>query len=210
LANSTNSSHYFQNGTVTITSPVGKIPRKQVQVAQQNTEVKLKSILKSCFDQKYLFHKKYSRIQIENYWLNPQFLLVITDQDIPAHGTFATVIISLLQRTPRTKEHHIQFRIHRITCKKALLKCFQSGEPLKGDCLERIGSSGNYINLREVTRRFALIPGEYIVTASTFKEGDEAEFLLRFFSERPLNGTRWEDLKKEHELKLRVCYLVFY
>ncbi len=62
-----------------------------------------------------------------------------------------------------------------------------NGKPLENVHLQRINSSGPYINKREVTRRFSLEPGAYIVIPSTFDENIEGEFLLRVFTEKPVN-----------------------
>ncbi|XP_056438019.1 calpain-3b isoform X3 [Gadus chalcogrammus] len=42
----------------------------------------------------------------------------------------------------------------------------------------------SYINLREITERFRLPPGEYVVIPTTFKPHNEGEFILRVFSEK--------------------------
>ena len=44
--------------------------------------------------------------------------------------------------------------------------------------------SKSFVNLREVTARFKLRPGTYVVVPSTFEPNEEGEFLLRVFSEK--------------------------
>lgn len=57
--------------------------------------------------------------------------------------------------------------------------------------------SKSYINLREVTQRFRLSPGEYVIVPSTYEPHQEGEFILRVFSEKK-NTSEWvtEDREK--------------
>ena len=50
--------------------------------------------------------------------------------------------------------------------------------------LQRIGASGSYINRREVTKRFRLPPGDYIIIPSTYDSDKAGKFLLRIFTEK--------------------------
>lgn len=63
----------------------------------------------------------------------------------------------------------------------------KNGESVDLSQLDRVGSSGSYTNKREVTARFQLESGIYIIIPSTYDEGKEGEFLLRIFTEKPLN-----------------------
>lgn len=44
--------------------------------------------------------------------------------------------------------------------------------------------SRTYINTREVSERFTLPPGNYLLVPTTFQPHHEADFLVRIFSEK--------------------------
>ena len=48
--------------------------------------------------------------------------------------------------------------------------------------LREVASSGTFINLREVTGRHKLYPGNYIIIPSTYNPNEESQFLIRIFS----------------------------
>jgi hypothetical protein len=48
--------------------------------------------------------------------------------------------------------------------------------------------AGAYINKREVTGRFRVKPGNYILIPSTYEQDKEGEFLVRIFTEGESTG----------------------
>jgi hypothetical protein len=69
----------------------------------------------------------------------------------------------------------------------AYFRYLENGEAIDNNLLERLGSSGAYLNKREVTCRFSLTQGAYIIIPSCYDEDKEGEFLVRIFTEMPLN-----------------------
>ena len=47
-----------------------------------------------------------------------------------------------------------------------------------------VGKTDQYINLREVSKRFLFPPGDYCVVPTTFNPGEEGQFLVRIFVEK--------------------------
>ena len=91
------------------------------------------------------------------------------------------MIISLAQRkVPLEKLHQIGFTIY-----KEIETGDYSADYFKSTAA--IGTSGSYINYREVFGRFSLTKGAYIIIPATFLPNTEAEFLLRIFSQEKIN-----------------------
>ena len=64
--------------------------------------------------------------------------------------------------------------------------------------LQPIGKTSPYINLREVSLRLDLLPGVYCIVPTTFRPGEEGQFLVRTFVERDW-VTRSGDVVEEEE-----------
>ena len=62
------------------------------------------------------------------------------------------------------------------------------GENLHKRELIRREQSGMYSPYREMVRRFELPPGYYVIIPSTFRPDEEAEFILRLYTEKEVDS----------------------
>lgn len=127
------------------------------------------------------------------FWTNPQFLVKLVDVDVNDDDNLATMIVALMQKFTREKrsqnhgqtaEEFIQFRLFRVLKESDAERSVRTGEKLQDNQVERVGNSGNYINKREVTQRFRLKPGHYLIIPSTFDVNMDGQFVLRIFTEK--------------------------
>ncbi|KAF4099500.1 calpain-3b isoform X1 [Onychostoma macrolepis] len=121
----------------------------------------------------------------DTYWTNPQFHLVLPEADLKEKT--CTVVVALMQMGRRKERcsgatlHNIGFAIYEVPKE---MKGNQQQLP-KDFFLYNASTARckSYVNMREVTERFCLKPGEYVIIPSTFDPHKESEFLLRVFSE---------------------------
>lgn len=113
---------------------------------------------------------------IDTFWTNPQFKLTLEEQ--------GSVVIALMQKNRRLlrKEGYdmetIGFAVYEAPADvDHLEKDFFRYNPSKA-------RSKTYINVREVSERFTLPPGKYLLVPTTFQPHHEADFLIRIFSEK--------------------------
>jgi hypothetical protein len=130
------------------------------------------------------------------FWTNPQYLIRLPYAD-PGHDD-CVIIAACMQKYTRQKrmqtngqsaEEFIQLRLFRIN-DGVDLSIFQNGvgEKLYPKDLERVGTTGAYINKREVTYQNRVPPGNYLIIPSTYEPNKEAKFLLRIFTESPADS----------------------
>jgi calpain-2 len=140
------------------------------------------------------------------YWTNPQFLIKLAQAD--AYDKKCTIIVSLIQKYTREKrfqtygqqaEEFMQFRLFKVINPGDALESIESGKKLFSHQLERVDNSGDYINKRDVVKRFRVPPGDYLIIPSLYEPYKEGQFLLRIFSEQKISR-RNAHILNEHNI----------
>uniref|UniRef100_A0A6Q2XQQ5 Calpain-1 catalytic subunit n=1 Tax=Esox lucius TaxID=8010 RepID=A0A6Q2XQQ5_ESOLU len=147
------------------------------------------------------------------FWINPQFKITLEHPDTADH-TDCSFLVGLMQKDRRKARREgkdmetIGFAVYEA---RGLYRG-TTGVHLKRDFFLTHGSaarSETFINLREVSSRLKLPPGEYIIVPSTFESQKEGDFVLRVFSEKPANSevpcAVGEDQTIRGEISVNVC-----
>ncbi|XP_067847282.1 calpain-3 [Heptranchias perlo] len=126
----------------------------------------------------------------DTFWTNPQYRLKLFEEDDDPDDAevLCTFVVALMQKNRRKERkmgvsfHTIGFAIYEVPKemhgnKQHLPKDFFLYQASKS-------RSKSYINLREISQRFSLPPGEYVIVPSTYDPHHEADFVLRVFSEK--------------------------
>uniref|UniRef100_A0AAX7V8H5 Calpain 1, (mu/I) large subunit a n=1 Tax=Astatotilapia calliptera TaxID=8154 RepID=A0AAX7V8H5_ASTCA len=118
------------------------------------------------------------------FWINPQYKVTLLEEDDdPEDDEVAcSFLVALMQKDRRRYRRQGQ-DMHTIGF--ALYEPAYVFEP-KNFFLSHssCARSETFINLREVSTRLRLPPGEYLIVPSTFEAGKEADFVLRVFTEK--------------------------
>ncbi|XP_032743902.1 calpain-9 [Rattus rattus] len=119
---------------------------------------------------------------LDTFWTNPQIKLSLTERDEGQES--CTFLAALMQKDRRRLK---RFGANMLTIGYAIYQCPDKDGHLNRDFFRyhaSLARSKTFINLREVSGRFQLPPGDYILIPSTFEPHQEADFCLRIFSEK--------------------------
>ncbi|XP_012870089.1 PREDICTED: calpain-9 isoform X1 [Dipodomys ordii] len=119
---------------------------------------------------------------LDTFWTNPQIKLSLSERDEGQEG--CSFLVALMQKDRRKLK---RFGGSMLTIGYAIYQCPGTAGRLSRDFFRyhaSLARSKAFINLREVSGRFRLPPGDYVLVPSTFEPHQEADFCLRIFSEK--------------------------
>ncbi|XP_077427984.1 calpain-2 catalytic subunit-like [Vanacampus margaritifer] len=134
------------------------------------------------------------------FWMNPQFVIKLDeDDDDPDDGEAGcSFVLGLIQKNRRKLRkqgedmHTIGFAIYELPTQ------FHGQQQVHLDknfflTNAQTARSETFVNLREVSNRFKLPPGEYLVVPSTFEPHLNGDFCIRVFSEKSSQTVPFDD-----------------
>ncbi|CAL1530826.1 unnamed protein product, partial [Lymnaea stagnalis] len=113
------------------------------------------------------------------FWTNPQYHFTVRGSDDEV-AKQTTLIASLIQKN---RNNRIKIEIG--------VRIYQSSRPVIGQFNSTSAASLKLVDdsslhhRREVSKRFQLSPGHYVIIPYTGKSDQESEFILRLYSEHP-------------------------
>uniref|UniRef100_A0AAQ5YBL0 Calpain 9 n=1 Tax=Amphiprion ocellaris TaxID=80972 RepID=A0AAQ5YBL0_AMPOC len=149
------------------------------------------------------------RNYIDTFWTNPQFKLLLEDAD--DDDDVCSVVIALMQKNRRKLRKE---GLDLETIGFAVYEAPEDDDQAGKDFFRYHASkarSRTYINLREVSERFTLPPGKYLLVPTTFQPHHEADFLVRIFSEKkaskntPLPPNKQTNKQKQRMSSTLLC-----
>ncbi|XP_061391842.1 calpain-A isoform X3 [Musca vetustissima] len=133
---------------------------------------------------------------LETFWHNPQYVITLEDPDEEDDDGKCTVIVALMQKNRRSKRN---LGMECLTIGFAIYHLNERDLQVRPQGLSffkyrsSVARSPHFINTREVTARFKLPPGHYLIVPSTFDPNEEGEFIIRVFSETQNNMEENDD-----------------
>ncbi|KAL1281345.1 hypothetical protein QQF64_000148 [Cirrhinus molitorella] len=134
------------------------------------------------------------------FWMNPQFKIKLEeeDDDPDDNEVGCSVVIGLIQKNRRQLMKSGETAHHWAMPSYEVPPQFQGQKDVHLDknyflSHAQKARSETFINLREVSTRFKLPPGEYLIVPSTFEPHKNGDFCVRVFSEKQSEMQQCDD-----------------
>ncbi|KAK5898600.1 hypothetical protein CesoFtcFv8_008161 [Champsocephalus esox] len=147
----------------------------------------------------------------DTFWINPNFVIKLDEEDDdPDDGeSGCSFVVGLIQKNRRRMRkmgedmHTMGFAIYEVPdeCRG------QRNVRLRKNFFLRHASaarSETFVNLREVSNRFVLPPGEYLIVPSTFEPHKNGDFCVRVFSEKQAEFQELDDPIENRVEKIEI------
>uniref|UniRef100_A0A7N8XZT9 Calpain-3 n=1 Tax=Mastacembelus armatus TaxID=205130 RepID=A0A7N8XZT9_9TELE len=136
----------------------------------------------------------------DTFWTNPQYRLRLLEEDDDPEDMEAgcTFVVALMQKN-RRKERKMGANL--FTIGFAIYEMHGNKQHMQKDFFLFNSSKvrcKSYINLREVTQRFRLSPGEYVIVPSTYEPHQEGEFIL---DQGPAPASAGEESEEDQQFR---------
>ncbi|XP_069982093.1 calpain-A-like [Penaeus vannamei] len=133
-----------------------------------------------------------SRNDFEKFATNPQFLLTVEEPD-DDDDDGCSMLIGVMQ------EHRRSNRSMGVKMLQIAFFLYKTDDPNKRLPVTHFyynyedGTSGTYINFREVLSRADLVPGHYVIIPATFLPDSPGYFMVRVYSPKPFQLKKLPD-----------------
>ena len=131
------------------------------------------------------------RNNLATFASNPQYLVILVDPDENDEEDKCTMIVNLMQKGRRAMMGEgkdlvsIGFVIYAVFGSSSQRLVLTSSAIMQAVDVQ--------INMRQVSGRFKLPPGNYVIVPSSFHKHEEGDFLLRIFTEAPKHSESLEE-----------------
>nr|CAD2204512.1 unnamed protein product [Meloidogyne enterolobii] len=122
------------------------------------------------------------RNYLRTFAMNPQYRMRLSDSDPNDNDNLCTVVIAVMQKYRRELKHT---GIENLAIGFAVYETNGTAGKLSTEYFANTKScarSPAFINLREITGRFRMPPGDYVIVPSTYEPGQEGDFMLRILT----------------------------
>uniref|UniRef100_A0A673JSD3 Calpain-3 n=1 Tax=Sinocyclocheilus rhinocerous TaxID=307959 RepID=A0A673JSD3_9TELE len=145
----------------------------------------------------------------DTFWTNPQYRLrLLEEDDDPEDDEVACTFVVALMQKNRRKERKLGANL--FTIGFSIYEMHGNKQHMQKEFFVSSTSKARsraYINLRELTQRFRLSPGEYVIVPSTYEPHQEGEFILRFscvyfttpMSDQPAPASTGEESEEDQQ-----------
>uniref|UniRef100_A0A803JV56 Calpain-2 catalytic subunit n=1 Tax=Xenopus tropicalis TaxID=8364 RepID=A0A803JV56_XENTR len=121
------------------------------------------------------------------FWTNPQYIVTLTEEDEDSSDG-CTLLVSLMQKNRRQYRSRGQdflvvgFEIYQVPKEFDNKMCASERKNLFSSLVSV--ASCSFMDERDVTGRYQLPPGRYLLIPSTFQPHQESDFIMRIFTEK--------------------------